>query len=748
MWLVGLILGLELALILSQPSGPYTTVLIFRGDLNQTAHCLGTILSEDSVLTAAHCVDTGAREEYTVVAGNLKSYLAGVRGAAERLSLKSIKLHPYYPHQVDLAVVKLTTNIDLETSRDVQAAVLPPVGIDSKNKDLKGNFFDFWGNTLVQFGGIHDDCADAFEWGMYLGSKMYCGDENNRCKKKSGAGAILPGWKKPIVLGVSTFAGKDCKTFPVFQEIESSLPWIFRETSIEPAYDVLNDDRFYSTENIDHRNTAGSLINADSLDANCTEGCELMDTDFPGNDIDNIFDVPSWDECSALCSATLGCTAWTWVDERFTLAPSIVHKCHLKFGKPPAKPGVTGLISGTAGCRACKNPEKKKTSCELIDMDLVGYLTKVYNIGNIPSWEECSNLCSQRSGCTVWTWGTPSYSLHVFPVQRCYLGEGSPAPTYEPGLVSGHAGCKIDHSGSISLVPKTSSTSSGQSKDGGDVLFIGPAYLKYGPSEVLNLPSLTKANCTPPGFPHGRYESYTGTLTKAGPLLCGGYHSYNNRATCYVLARNGTWMQVEGMKSKTSHPASVETGAGWWVADRGTSEMWDGNSWQDYDALPEYLWRPCMVRLNSTHVLLTGGKDPYTSKSGYAASYIHSKATGFVPVEDMNTPRHSHACGLVDGNKAFVVAGSDGFTDIAGKTSEYFSLETLKWHEGPSIPGDTWGGEMVSWNNRTYFLGHKDILELVKSGNVWEWLKVGEMRIKRRFFKAFAMKAEDCMGWN
>ena len=155
-----------------------------------------------------------------------------------------------------------------------------------------------------------------------------------------------------------------------------------------------------------------------------------------------------------------------------------------------------------------------------------------------------------------------------------------------------------------------------------------------------------------------------------------------------------------------------------------------------------------MVRLNSTHVLLTGGKDPYTSKSGYAASYIHSKATGFVPVEDMNTPRHSHACGLVDGNKAFVVAGSDGFTDIAGKTSEYFSLETLKWHEGPSIPGDTWGGEMVSWNNRTYFLGHKDILELVKSENVWEWLKVGEMRIKRRFFKAFAMKAEDCMGWN
>jgi len=393
MWVLGLLLAVGPAwhtqaerLILSKPSGAYTSVLIYRGD---RLDCLGTILSDDTVLTAAHCVENGTVEEYTVVAGNLKSYLEGARGGAERLSLKSRKLHPYYPHEVpwmwDIAVVKLSTSIDLKTSQDVQAAVLPPVGINSKNKDLKGNFFDFRGNTLVQFGGIYDGCSDAFELGMFLGAKMYCGDGNNRCKKKSGAGAILPGWKKPIVLGVSTFKGTGCKTFPVFQEIESSLPWLYKETNIKPAYDVFNDDRFYSAQHIfGQQDTEVLLSNPESsseefvtTSPDCMEGCELMDTDLPGNDIENIFDVPSWNECSALCSDTPGCVAWTWVDERFKLAPSIVHKCHLKDVLPSTKQRVTGLISGYEGCRSCKldpNTMASSNSSDQAGDDLFIYL--------------------------------------------------------------------------------------------------------------------------------------------------------------------------------------------------------------------------------------------------------------------------------------------------------------------------------------------------------------------------------------
>ena len=53
-------------------------------------------------------------------------------------------------------------------------------------------------------------------------------------------------------------------------------------------------------------------------------------------------------------------------------------------------------------------------------------------------------------------------------------------------------------------------------------LSIGPGSGSYGESEVLNLPSFTPANCTPPVFPHDSYHGYVGRLSPDGSLLCGG----------------------------------------------------------------------------------------------------------------------------------------------------------------------------------------------------------------------------------
>ena len=99
-----------------------------------------------------------------------------------------------------------------------------------------------------------------------------------------------------------------------------------------------------------------------------------------------------------------------------------------------------------------------------------------------------------------------------------------------------------------------------------DVVFIGPGYGSDGLSEVLLLPSLTPGACTPPPFPYGRYDGYVGRLSPAGPLLCGGYHSGAYHSSCYLLARNGSWVTSSSqMTVERGSPAGVELGETWWV---------------------------------------------------------------------------------------------------------------------------------------------------------------------------------------
>ena len=101
------------------------------------------------------------------------------------------------------------------------------------------------------------------------------------------------------------------------------------------------------------------------------------------------------------------------------------------------------------------------------------------------------------------------------------------------------------------------------------VLFIGPGYnsRQPGQSVVLNIPSLTPAQCSPPLFPYGDedgYGTYVGVVTDDGPMLCGGYTKHHD-AGCYVLTRQGRWERRGSMNTARSGAAAVQTSAGWWV---------------------------------------------------------------------------------------------------------------------------------------------------------------------------------------
>ena len=98
-----------------------------------------------------------------------------------------------------------------------------------------------------------------------------------------------------------------------------------------------------------------------------------------------------------------------------------------------------------------------------------------------------------------------------------------------------------------------------------DVLFIGPGAGSNGQSEVLNIPSLTMANCTPPTFPFAIY-GYVATMTVDGPVLCGG-----GVAACYLLTRSGTWLgtpPMQAMKTSRTWAAAVTLGDAWWVTGK------------------------------------------------------------------------------------------------------------------------------------------------------------------------------------
>merc|ERR1719341_2110751 len=181
-------------------------------------------------------------------------------------------------------------------------------------------------------------------------------------------------------------------------------------------------------------------------------GCEEIDTDFSGDDIDAVFDVKSSQACSEICKNKEGCTHWTWVGETYIKNPSMLHSCLLKNGNAGRRK-ETGLVSGKGGCVEYKCTAE--SLCQLLDTDLAG--NDIEAALDVPSWEECSDLCSKKRGCTVWTWVDSSYTINTEIINKCHLKDGSPGPSSVTGLVSGSAGCKpveeCENTVSFSLLP-------------------------------------------------------------------------------------------------------------------------------------------------------------------------------------------------------------------------------------------------------------------------------------------------------
>jgi len=211
------------------------------------------------------------------------------------------------------------------------------------------------------------------------------------------------------------------------------------------------------------------------------------------------------------------------------------------------------------------------------------------------------------------------------------------------------------------------------------VLWAGPGRESGGKSEVLSLPDLTPLDCNLQAFPKGDYEGYTVRYTSEGIHMCGGMASdYLASSSCYLLTTTG-YQNMPGLLYKRFRPASVETTLGWWVTGGhgiATTELWSNNQWQEHVRLPEPWYGHCMIKINESHILITGGHTESNEES--KSAFLYSEETGFTRLEDMKKKRSYHGCSLINDNVVFVAGGYE-------EDTEYLNLTTLNWTAGPNL---------------------------------------------------------------
>jgi len=234
------------------------------------------------------------------------------------------------------------------------------------------------------------------------------------------------------------------------------------------------------------------------------------------------------------------------------------------------------------------------------------------------------------------------------------------------------------------------------------ILLLGPDNDSDGKSEVLSLPDLTPLNCNIPVFPGGYYQGYVGRSTSDGVLMCGGETKrYEETSSCYLLTSSG-YKTMAGLLTKRSRAATVVTPLGLWVTggwndgDRylDTTEIWNNNQSLPHVKLPMAVYSHCLLSLNTTHVLLTGGTTGFDS----SAAFIYSEGNGFTRIQDMKTPRYDHGCSVINESTVIVAGGyvsSVYSSSVEERSTEYLDLTSLTWSPGPELPRDVFEAQML-----------------------------------------------------
>ena len=152
--------------------------------------------------------------------------------------------------------------------------------------------------------------------------------------------------------------------------------------------------------------------------------------------------------------------------------------------------------------------------------------------------------------------------------------------------------------------------------------------------------------------------------------------------------------------------------------------------------LPERLFGHCLVKINSSHAFLAGGRSAGRESE---SAYIFSDNADFVRQANMSTPRRFHSCALSAGGLVIVAGGMIKNKDGALNSTEIFNLSTLSWETGPVLPAATFGAAMISDNAGTFFMGgfrRRETIHKLHGSGLFSssWIEVEMTSKGRRFF--------------
>lgn len=259
-----------------------------------------------------------------------------------------------------------------------------------------------------------------------------------------------------------------------------------------------------------------------------------------------------------------------------------------------------------------------------------------------------------------------------------------------------------------------------------------------------------------PNLPIATHGSFGGLILQDYPMICGGSggnkcfsHKVASWQESALLKTNRVWASYSPSPFLQNPHSLLVVGGG---ENVNTSEHFSENDWRmDLPKLPVTIYHGCMIKINSTSVMVIGGhQNKQISDKTY---FLTKNRSVWIDGPKLLIPRRLLVCGMIQSDQAsssftpIIVGGVDGRNNLA--TSEILNEETGKWRVGPELPVEaaSWSAALVEdAEGGVIYVGGcnsnnenmKTLYHLAHAGDGSRWVELPQkLKTARREFVAF-----------